>query len=88
MLRKDADRYIKQICAMANAPVNEHVNICTYLMRHATLKQAEQNFGRAYAQKKSGNVDMVHIERYVQPADSDYEGAMDQRYSQGKGPHR
>ena len=83
MLRKDADRYLKQIGAMANAnvPVEEHVNLHAHLMRHTALKQAEQKFGRAFAQKKSGNVGMEHIERYVQPADSDFEEAMDQLYS-------
>jgi integrase/recombinase XerD len=83
MLRKDADRYLKQIAAMANANVPEHeqVNLHAHLMRHTALKQAEQKFGRAFAQKKSGNVGMQHIERYVQPADSDYEAAMDTLYS-------
>jgi integrase/recombinase XerD len=83
MLRKDADRYLKQIGAMANAhvPESETVNLHAHLMRHTALKQAEQKFGRAYAQKKSGNVGMQHIERYVQPADSDYEAAMDNLYS-------
>ena len=69
MLRKDADRYLKQIAAMANAnvPEEERVNLHAHLMRHTALKQAEQKFGRAFAQKKSGNVGMQHIERYVQP---------------------
>lgn len=83
MTRKDADRYLKQIAAMANAnvPAEEHVNLHAHLMRHTALKQAEQKFGRAFAQKKSGNVGMQHIERYVQPGDEDYEQAMDQLYS-------
>jgi integrase len=83
MLRKDADRFLKQIAAMANAnvPEEEQVNLHAHLMRHTALKQAEQKFGRAFAQKKSGNVGMQHIERYVQPADSDYEEAMDKLYS-------
>jgi integrase/recombinase XerD len=83
MLRKDADRYLKQIAAMANAnvPEEEQVNLHAHLMRHTALKQAEAKFGRAFAQKKSGNVGMQHIERYVQPADSDYEEAMDKLYS-------
>jgi hypothetical protein len=83
MLRKEADRYLKHIGAMANAnvPVGEHVNLRAHLMRRAALKQAEQKFGRAFAQKKSGNVGMEHIERYVQPAASDYEVAMDRLYS-------
>jgi integrase/recombinase XerD len=83
MLRKDADRYLKQIAGMANAnvPEEEHVNLHAHLMRHTALKQAEQKFGRAFAQKKSGNVGMQHIERYVQPADADYEEAMDKLYS-------
>lgn len=83
MLRKDADRYLKQIAAMANAnvPENEKVNLHAHLMRHTALKQAEVKFGRAFAQKKSGNVGMQHIERYVQPSDSDYEEAMDKLYS-------
>src|SRR3954454_22347359 len=83
MLRKDADRYLKQIAAMANAnvPEDERVNLHAHLMRHTALKQAEQKFGRAFAQKKSGNVGMQHIERYVQPADADYEDAMDKLYS-------
>lgn len=83
MLRKDADRYLKQIAGMANAnvPEEERVNLHAHLMRHTALKQAEQKFGRAFAQKKSGNVGMQHIERYVQPADSDYEEAMDRLYS-------
>jgi integrase/recombinase XerD len=83
MLRKDADRYVKQIAAMANAnvPEEEQFNLHAHLMRHTALKQAEQKFGRAFAQKKSGNVGMQHIERYVQPADSDYEEAMDKLYS-------
>lgn len=83
MLRKDADRYLKQIAAMANANVTEEerINLHAHLMRHTALKQAEQKFGRAFAQKKSGNVGMQHIERYVQPADSDYEEAMDRLYS-------
>ena len=50
-------------------------------MRHTTLKQAEQKFGRAFARKKSGNVGMQHIERYVQPSSEDYEQAMDKLYS-------
>jgi integrase/recombinase XerD len=83
MLRKDADRYLKQIAAMANAnvPEEEQFNLHAHLMRHTALKQAEQKFGRAFAQKKSGNVGMQHIERYVQPADSDYEEAMDRLYT-------
>jgi integrase/recombinase XerD len=83
MLRKDADRYLKQIAAMANAnvPPEERVNLHAHLMRHTALKQAEAKYGRAFAQKKSGNVGMQHIERYVQPADSDYEDAMDNLYS-------
>jgi hypothetical protein len=83
MLRKDADRYLKQIGAMANAnvPQDERVNLHAHLMRHTALKAAEAKYGRAFAQKKSGNVGMEHIERYVQPADSDYEEAMDQLYS-------
>jgi integrase len=83
MLRKDADRYLKQIGAMANAnvPEEEQVSLHAHLMRHTALKQAEQKFGRAFAQKKSGNVGMEHIERYVQPADSDYEQAMDKLYT-------
>lgn len=83
MLRKDADRYLKQIGAMANANVtqNERANLHAHLMRHTALKTAEAKYGRAFAQKKSGNVGMKHIERYVQPADSDYEEAMDQLYS-------
>jgi integrase len=82
-LRKDADRYLKQIGAMANAnaPVDDHVNLYAHLMRHTALKQAEQKFGRAFAQQKCGNVGMEHIERYVQPAYSDYEEAIDQLYS-------
>ncbi len=82
MLRKDADRYLKQIAAMANAnvPEEERVNLHAHLMRHTALKQAEQKFGRAFAQKKSGNVGTQHIERYVQPADVDYEDAMDRLY--------
>lgn len=83
MLRKDADRYLKQIASMANAnvPEEERVNLHAHLMRHTALKQAEAKFGRAFAQKKSGNVGMQHIERYVQPADEDYEQAMDKLYS-------
>ncbi len=83
MLRKDADRFLKQIAGMANAnvPEEEQVNLHAHLKRHTALKQAEQKFGRAFAQKKSGNVGMQHIERYVQPADSDYEEAMDELYS-------
>jgi integrase len=83
MLRKDSDRYLKQIAAMANAnvPDEERVNLHAHLMRHTALKQAEAKFGRAFAQKKSGNVGMQHIERYVQPADADYEEAMDRLYS-------
>jgi integrase/recombinase XerD len=83
MLRKDAHRYLKQIEGIANAnvPAEEHINLHAHLMRHTALKQAEQKFGRAFAQKKSGNVGMQHIERYVQPADSDYEEAMDKLYS-------
>jgi integrase/recombinase XerD len=83
MLRKDADRYLKQIAAMANAnvPEEERVNLHAHLMRHTALKQAEAKFGRAFAQKKSGNVGMQHIERYVQPTNSDYEEAMDKLYS-------
>jgi integrase len=83
MLRKDADRYSKQIGAMANAnvPDDEQVSLHAHLMRHTALKQAEQKFGRAFARNKSGNVGMEHIERCVQPADSDYEEAMDQLYS-------
>jgi integrase/recombinase XerD len=83
MLRKDADRYLKQIAAMANAnvPEEERVNLHAHLMRHTALKQAEAKYGRAFAQRKSGNVGMQHIERYVQPADSDYEVAMDRLYS-------
>jgi integrase/recombinase XerD len=83
MLRKDADRYLKQIAAMANAnlPEGEQVNLHAHLMRHTALKQAEARFGRAFAQKKSGNVGMQHIERYVQPADSDYEEAMGKLYT-------
>lgn len=83
MLRKDADRFLKQIAAMANqnVPEAERVNLHAHLMRHTALKQAEQKFGRAFAQRKSGNVGMQHIERYVQPADSDYEEAMDKLYS-------
>jgi len=38
-------------------------------------------FGRAFAQKKSGNVGMQHIERYVQPSNEGYEEAMDKLYS-------
>ena len=43
MLRKDADRYLKQIAAMANAnvPEEERVNLHAHLMRHTALKQAE-----------------------------------------------
>ena len=48
-------------------------------MRHTALKQGSE-VGSAFAQKKSGNVGMRHIERYVQPADSDYEQAMDRLY--------
>ena len=83
MLRKDADRYLKQIAAMANAnvPEDERVNLHAHLMRHTALKQAEQKFGRAFAQKKSGNVGMQHIERYVQPSTESYEEAMDNLYS-------
>ena len=83
MLRKDAGRFLKQIAGMANAnvPDEEQVNLHAHLMRHTALKQAEQKFGRAFAQKKSGNVGMQHIERYVQPADSDYKEAMDKLYS-------
>jgi site-specific recombinase XerD len=83
MLRKDADRYLKQIGAMANAnvPLDEHVNLHAQLMRHTALKQAEQKFGRAFGQNKSGNVGMENIERYVQPAGSHYEQAMDQLFS-------
>ena len=83
MLRKDADRFLKQIAGMANAnvPEEEQVNLHAHLMRHTALKQAERKYGRAFAQKKSGNVGMQHIERYAQPADSDYEEAMDKLYS-------
>jgi hypothetical protein len=83
LLRKDASRYLKQFQGMANAsvPEDEQVNLHAHLMRHTVLKQAEQKFGRAFAQKKSGNVGMQHIERYVQPSDSDYEEAMDRLYS-------
>ena len=83
MLRKDAARYLKQIQGMANAnvPEAERVNLHAHLMRHTALKQAEQKFGRAFAQKKSGNVGTRHIERYVQPSDKDYEEAMDKLYS-------
>ena len=83
MLRKDADRFLKQIAAMANAhvPEDERVHLHAHLMRHTALKQAERKFGRAFAQKQSGNVGTRHIERYVQPADSDYEAAMDTLYS-------
>src|SRR5207253_1115407 len=75
ILRKDADRHLKQIGAMANAnvPEEERVNLHAHLMRRTALKQVEVKFGRAFAQKKSGSVGMQHIERYVQPADSDYE---------------
>jgi hypothetical protein len=62
-------------------PEEEQVNVHAHLMRHTALKQAEQKFGRAFAQKKSGNVGMQYIERYVQPADADYETAMDNLYS-------
>jgi hypothetical protein len=55
----------------------EQVNSNAHLMRHTASKQAEQKFCRAFAQKKSGSVRMQHIERYVQPADWDYEHAMD-----------
>jgi integrase/recombinase XerD len=83
MLRKDADRFLKQIAAMANAnvPDEERINLHAHLMRHTALKQAEAKFGRAFAQKKSGNVGMQHIERYVQPTAEDYEKAMDRLYS-------
>jgi hypothetical protein len=79
----DADRYLKQIAAMVNAnvPEEERVNSHAHLMWHTALRQAEQKFNRAFAQKQSGNVEMQHIERYVQPADSDYEEAMDKLYS-------
>ena len=62
-------------------PEEEQVNLRAHLMRHTALKQAEQKFGRVFAQKKSGNVGLEHIERYVQPADSDYEEAIDKPYS-------
>jgi integrase len=64
MLRKNADRYLKQIGAKAytNVLVVAHVNMHAHLMRHTALKQAEQKFGRLFAQKKSGNVGMEHIE--------------------------
>ena len=83
MLRKDAECYLKQIGAIANAnvPEDEQVGLHAHLMRHTALKQAEQKFGRAFVQKKSGNVGMEHIERYVQPSDTDYEEAMDQLYA-------
>lgn len=83
MLRKDASRYLKQIQGMTNANVapEEHVNLHAHLMRHTALKQAEAKFGRAFAQTKSGNVGMQHIERYVQPTREDYEKAMDELYS-------
>ena len=83
MLRKDADCYLKQIAGMANAnvPEEERVKLHAHLMRHTALKAAEQKFGRAFAQKKSGNVGMQHIERYVQPSDGDFEAAMDRLYS-------
>lgn len=83
MLRKDADRYSQQIAAMANAnvPEEERVKLNAHLMRHTALKQAEAKYGRAFAQKKSGNVGLQHIERHVQPAGSDYEEAMDKLYS-------
>ncbi|WP_165227032.1 tyrosine-type recombinase/integrase [Aquisphaera insulae] len=82
MLRKDADRYLKQIAAMANAnlPEEERVNLHAHLTRHTALKQAEQKFGRAFVQRKSGNAGMQNIERYVQTADADYEEAMDRLY--------
>jgi integrase len=78
MLRKHADCYLKQIGAMANAnvPVDENVNLRAHLMRQAALIQAEQKFGRPFAQKKSGSVGIEHIERYVEPAHSDYKEAM------------
>jgi acetone carboxylase gamma subunit len=80
MLRKDADRFLKQIAAMANANVPEqehvHVHLHAHLIRHTALKQAEAECGRAFAQKTSGNVGMQHIERYVQPSAEDHEEAM------------
>lgn len=43
MLRKDADRYLKQIARMANAnvPEEEWGNLHAHLKRHTALKQAE-----------------------------------------------
>ena len=56
MLRKDADRYLKQIAAMANAnvPEEEQFNLHAHLMRHTALKQAEQKFGRASPRRRVG----------------------------------
>lgn len=49
MLRRDVDRFLKQMAAMANAnvPDEERVNLHAQLMRHTALIQAEQRFGRA-----------------------------------------
>jgi integrase len=83
MRRKEADRYLKQIGAMANvnAHADEHVHLHSHLMRPTALKHAEQKLGRANAQKKSGNVGTEDIEQYVLPCTSDYEGVMSRLYS-------
>ena len=56
MLRKDADRYLKQIAAMANAnvPEEERVNLHAHLMRHTALKQPSRSSGGRSPRRRAG----------------------------------
>ena len=60
--------------------MDERIHLYPHLLRHTALKQAEEKFGRRYAQQLSGNVGVQHIERYVQPLQEDYEKAMEELY--------
>lgn len=70
---------LKRMEAQANAhlPQAERLSVTPHVLRHTRLRRAAEEKGIQFARKLSGHKSDKYIWRYIQPADTDFEEAMD-----------
>jgi integrase/recombinase XerD len=63
--------------ANAHLPESERFEVTPHVLRHTRLRRAAEEKGVQYARKLSGHKSDKYIWRYIQPAESAFEEAMD-----------
>jgi integrase/recombinase XerD len=70
---------LKRMEAQANAHLAEaeQLSVTPHVLRHTRLRRAAEEKGIQFARKLSGHKSDKYIWRYIQPAEGDFEEAMD-----------